>query len=207
MQEKKSYAEEVFDKRCERYRKRGRTKHPWQEALEACQRVNGLPGPPVVSLRYPDDFVFDGEPSAGRVPLNLFDVSFDVNPITGGAVLRGRGGVIELDDRVCKIELTRRLLRLCLPESCGECTFCRIGTTRMDEILERLSQARGAPGDLETLEDLAGKIRESSLCELGKNAAAPVLWSLRHYRRDYEEHVGDKRCRAGMCPMAQEPAK
>jgi hypothetical protein len=201
MQEKKSYAEEVFEKRCERYRKQRRTKHPWQEALDTCQRVNALPGPTSVPLRYPDDFALDSEPSDGRVPLNLFDVAFEVNPMSGAAVLQGRGGVIELDDRVCKIDLTRRLLQLCLPDSCGECTFCRIGTTRMDEILQRLSVGEGTMDDLEALKDLAGKIQETSLCELGKNAAAPVLSGLRHYRREYEAHIVDRACPAGTCPI------
>jgi NADH-quinone oxidoreductase subunit F len=111
----------------------------------------------------------------------------------------GSGGLVVLDDRDCAVEIARYFLRFTQNESCGKCTFCRVGTKRMLEILERICGGKGREGDLAILEELAKQVRKASLCGLGQTAPNPVLTTLRYFREEYEAHVREKRCPALQC--------
>jgi ferredoxin len=97
------------------------------------------------------------------------------------------------------VDVARYFLDFTKIESCGKCTFCRIGTTRMLEILTRICDGKGIPEDIDTLEELAGQIKTTSLCGLGQSAPNPVLTTMRYFRTEYEEHIFEKKCRAGKC--------
>jgi NADH-quinone oxidoreductase subunit F len=112
----------------------------------------------------------------------------------------GSGGLVVLDDRDCIVDISRFFMNFMQDESCGKCTFCRIGTKRMLEILERLCEGNGREGDLERLEELAGGIKRGSLCGLGQSAPNPVLTGLRFFRDEFEAHLHEHRCPAGRCP-------
>jgi NADH-quinone oxidoreductase subunit F len=106
---------------------------------------------------------------------------------------------VVLDDRDCMVDIARFFLRFTCHESCGKCTFGRIGTQRMVETLDRLCEGRGRPEDLTTLEELSDKVSRASLCGLGQTAPNPVLTALRYFREEFEAHVSQKRCPAGRC--------
>jgi ferredoxin len=110
----------------------------------------------------------------------------------------GSGGLVVLDDTDCMVELARYFLEFTQDQSCGKCTFCRVGTRRMLDILTDLCEGRGKKGDIERLEDLAHRIKEGSLCGLGGTAPNPVLSTLQYFRHEYEAHIGG-RCPAGSC--------
>jgi NADP-reducing hydrogenase subunit HndC len=111
----------------------------------------------------------------------------------------GSGGMIVMDDSTCMVDMARYFLDFIQDESCGKCTPCREGTRRMLQIVERITEGKGEEGDIETLEELASMIQESSLCGLGQTAPNPVLSTLRYFRDEYEEHIYDKKCRALTC--------
>lgn len=111
----------------------------------------------------------------------------------------GSGGLVVMDEETCMVDLARFFLTFTQKESCGKCTPCREGTKRMLEILERITQGNGEDGDLEMLEDLAVTIKDTALCGLGQTAPNPVLSTLRYFRDEYEEHIYEKKCRAGVC--------
>jgi NADH-quinone oxidoreductase subunit F len=125
-------------------------------------------------------------------------VDYDAIPATGA--IMGSGGLVVLDDTDCMVDIARFFLRFTQAESCGECTFCRVGTKRMLEILDRLCAGHGAAGDLETLEELATYVGQASLCGLGQSAPNPVLTTIRYFREEYEAHIHEKRCPALSCP-------
>jgi len=106
---------------------------------------------------------------------------------------------VVLDNRDCAVEIARYFLNFTQNESCGKCTFCRIGTKRMLEILERICKGTGKETDLQELEELSGHVKQGSLCGLGQTAPNPVLTTLRYFREEYEAHVREKRCPAGQC--------
>ncbi|NLF30185.1 MAG: 4Fe-4S binding protein [Planctomycetes bacterium] len=139
-----------------------------------------------------------GGPSGGCIPEALADTPVDYESLIGIGAMMGSGGLVVLDDTDCMVDIARYFLQFTQNESCGKCTFCRIGTKRMLEILDRLCAGTGTPGDLETLEDLAGRIRTTSLCGLGQTAPNPVLTTLKYFRDEYEAHL-DGRCPAGKC--------
>ncbi len=140
-----------------------------------------------------------GGPSGGCVPAELFDTRVDYDEITKTGAIMGSGGMIILDETTCMVDVARYFLDFTRLESCGKCTFCRIGTKRMLEILTRICDGRGVPEDIPLLEELAVQIKDTSLCGLGQTAPNPVLTTLRYFRREYEEHINDKKCRAGKC--------
>ena len=111
----------------------------------------------------------------------------------------GSGGMVVMDEESCMVDVARFFLSFTQLESCGKCTFCRIGTLRMLETLERITKGEGKGEDIQTLEDLAYKIKDSSLCGLGQTAPNPVLTTLRYFRNEYEAHIHDKKCPAGVC--------
>lgn len=104
-----------------------------------------------------------------------------------------------MDETTCMVDVAKFFLSFTQKESCGKCTFCRIGTLRMLEILERITGGKGNPEDLELLEDLAEKVKEASLCGLGQTAPNPVLTTLRYFKDEYEAHIFEKRCPAKRC--------
>ena len=110
----------------------------------------------------------------------------------------GSGGLVVLDDRDCMVDIARYFLKFTQEQSCGKCTFCRIGTRRMLDILDRLCEGKGKPEDLATLETLAEQVKAGSICGLGKTAPNPVLSTLRYFRSEYEAHVRGE-CPAGKC--------
>ena len=112
--------------------------------------------------------------------------------------MMGSGGLVVLDESDCMVDIARYFLAFSQDESCGKCTFCRVGTRRMLDILERLCAGQGRKGDVEALEDLAGWVKAGSLCGLGRTAPNPVLSTLQHFREEYEAHVAGE-CPAGRC--------
>jgi NADH-quinone oxidoreductase subunit F len=140
-----------------------------------------------------------GGPSGGCIPASLADTPVDYDALAGAGAIMGSGGMVVLDDRDCMVDIARFFLRFTQAESCGKCTFCRIGTKRMLEILERLCEGKGQEGDLEKLEELASFVSRGSLCGLGQTAPNPVLTTLRYFREEYEAHLKERRCPAGRC--------
>ena len=140
-----------------------------------------------------------GGPSGGCLPASLGDTPVDYEALRRSGAIMGSGGLVVLDDRDCMVDIARFFLRFTCDESCGKCTFCRIGTRRMLEILERLCEGRGREEDLANLEELADRVSRTSLCGLGQTAPNPVLTSLRYFREEFEAHVRDRRCPAGRC--------
>jgi hypothetical protein len=200
--EKKSYPEEIFAWRQKKYEGYTRSKLPHQEALETAERVNRRAVTSTSELRFPEDFLSVGEDAGGeRVPANLFDMAFEYSEISGTLKATGSGGCIVIDRSNCMVDVARIFLDFAKGESCGECTYCRIGTTRMSEIMGRICAGTGVLEDMDTLEELAQKISATCLCEIGKLASAPVLATLRHFGEEYEEHIGVGRCRVGTCKL------
>jgi NADH-quinone oxidoreductase subunit F len=141
-----------------------------------------------------------GGPSGGCIPASMGDLKIDYDEITKTGAIMGSGGLIVLDETTCMVDLAKFFLDFTQNESCGKCTFCRVGTKRMLEILDRITMGEGKQGDIELLEDLADKIKSSSLCGLGQTAPNPVLTTLKYFRSEYEEHIINKRCPAHSCP-------
>ncbi len=139
-----------------------------------------------------------GGPSGGCIPASLGDVAIDYETLNKLGAIMGSGGLVVLDDSDCMIDVARYFMGFTQEESCGKCTFCRVGTRRMLEILDRIIEGKGKKGDLETLEKLGNQIKSSSLCNLGKTAPNPVLSTLTHFREEYEAHI-EGRCPAGKC--------
>jgi NADH-quinone oxidoreductase subunit F len=138
-----------------------------------------------------------GGPSGGCIPASLQDTPIDYESLTSLGAMMGSGGLIVLDDTDCMVDIARFFLSFTQEESCGKCTFCRVGTKRMLDLLDNLTQGKGKPGDLEKLEKLAGWTKKGSLCGLGKTAPNPVLSTLRYFREEYEAHLN------GICPTGK----
>lgn len=140
-----------------------------------------------------------GGPSGGCIPESLLDTPVDYESIAATGAIMGSGGMVVMDDDTCIVDVAKFFLAFTQKESCGKCTFCRIGTTRLLEILEKITAGRGDMSDLEALEDLSGKVKDLSLCGLGKTAPNPIITTLKYFKDEYEEHIKDKKCRAGVC--------
>ena len=140
-----------------------------------------------------------GGPSGGSIPAHLLDTPVDYEAISQAGAIMGSGGVIVMDDRTCMVDMARFFMDFIQDESCGKCTPCREGTRRQLEILTRICEGKGVPGDLRTLEDLAAVITDASLCGLGQTASNPILSALRHFRDEFEAHIQEKRCPAKRC--------
>jgi NADH-quinone oxidoreductase subunit F len=141
-----------------------------------------------------------GGPSGGCIPASLADTPVDYDALASTGAIMGSGGLVVLDDRDCMVDIARFFLRFTQAESCGKCTFCRIGTKRMLEILDRLCGGRGRPDDLDTLATLSDYVSRGSLCGLGQTAPNPVVTTMKYFREEYEAHLHEKRCPAGRCP-------
>jgi len=140
-----------------------------------------------------------GGPSGGVIPARLADTRIDYETIPATGAIMGSGGLITMDSSSCMVDVAKYFLNFTQDESCGKCTFCRIGTLRMLEILERITKGDGKIEDLGTLETLALSIKKNSLCGLGQSAPNPVLTTLRYFRDEYETHILEKRCPAKKC--------
>jgi len=140
-----------------------------------------------------------GGPSGGCIPASLADTPIDYDSLAQAGSIMGSGGLLVMDDRTCMVDVARFFIAFSVEESCGKCTFCRVGTRQMSEILERITHGQGTPEDLVKLEDIAIKVKQGSLCGLGQTAPNPVLTTLRNYREEYEAHVNEKRCPTLKC--------
>ncbi len=140
-----------------------------------------------------------GGPSGGCIPASLIDTAIDYDNLTALGCMIGSGGLIVMDEDNCMVDIAKFFLDFTVDESCGKCTPCRIGTKRMMEILEKITDGNGTLEDLDELESLANYIKENSLCGLGQTAPNPVLATLRFFRDEYIAHVVDKKCPSGVC--------
>jgi len=140
-----------------------------------------------------------GGPSGGCLPADFLDTPIDFDSLAEAGAMMGSGGMVVMDEDTCMVDVARYFLDFTQKESCGKCTFCRIGTHHLLEILVRITKGEGREGDLEILEALSEDIKTGSLCGLGKTAPNPVLTSLRYFREEYEAHINEKRCPAKMC--------
>ena len=140
-----------------------------------------------------------GGPSGGCIPASLIDTAIDYDNLTALGCMIGSGGLIVMDEDNCMVDIAKFFLDFTVDESCGKCTPCRIGTKRMMEILEKITDGNGTLEDIDELESLANYIKENSLCGLGQTAPNPVLATLRFFRDEYVAHVVDKKCPAGVC--------
>ena len=140
-----------------------------------------------------------GGPSGGCIPTELLDLPIDYDSLNKAGAIMGSGGLVVMDERTCMVDLARYFLSFTQKESCGKCTPCREGTMRMLEILNRITGGFGNLEDLDTLDSLAHSIKDSSLCGLGQTCPNPVLSTIRYFRHEYEEHIEEKYCRAGVC--------
>jgi NADH-quinone oxidoreductase subunit F len=140
-----------------------------------------------------------GGPSGGCLPDQFLDTPIDFDSLAQAGAMMGSGGMVVMDEDACMVDVARYFLDFTQKESCGKCTFCRIGTKHLLQILERITRGEGREGDLEQLEGLSRDIKSGSLCGLGKTAPNPVITSLRYFRDEYEAHIKEKRCPSGMC--------
>ena len=140
-----------------------------------------------------------GGPSGGCIPAELIDTPVTYEDINKTGAIVGSGGMIVMDEDTCMVDMARYFLNFTRDESCGKCNSCRIGTKRMLEILERITEGKGKDGDIELLEELAMKIKDGSMCGLGQTAPNPVLTTLKYFRNEYEDHIYNKKCTAGSC--------
>jgi len=140
-----------------------------------------------------------GGPSGGCIPTHLLDTIVDYDSVTATGAIMGSGGMVVMDESTCMVDMARFFLDFTQKESCGKCTFCRVGTKRMLEILTRITEGEGREGDIELLEELSEKIKTSSLCGLGQTAPNPVLTTIKYFRDEYEAHIKDKKCPAKNC--------
>jgi len=140
-----------------------------------------------------------GGPSGGCVPAELLDTIVDYDSINQTGAIMGSGGMVVMDTATCMVDVAKFFLNFTQNESCGKCTFCRVGTKRMLEILTRISDGEGKMEDLDTLEELSKNIIKGSLCGLGQTAPNPVLTTLKYFRDEYIAHIKDKTCPAGVC--------
>ena len=140
-----------------------------------------------------------GGPSGGCIPAALGNTIVDYDSVGQTGAIMGSGGMVVMDDTTCMVDIARFFLDFTQKESCGKCTFCRVGTKRMLEILERITKGQGQEGDIELLLELAEKIKISSLCGLGQTAPNPVLTTVKYFREEYEAHIRDKQCPAHSC--------
>lgn len=140
-----------------------------------------------------------GGPSGGCIPASLIDTPIDYDNLIAIGSMMGSGGLIVMDEDTCMVDIAKFFLEFTVEESCGKCTPCRVGTKRMLELLNKITSGKGEMSDLDNLVDLAEFIKANSLCGLGQTAPNPVLSTMRYFRDEYEAHIKEKRCPAGVC--------
>lgn len=140
-----------------------------------------------------------GGPSGGCIPAELIDTVIDYKALGATGAIMGSGGMVVMDEDTCMVGMAKFFLDFTAKESCGKCVHCRIGTMRMLEILDRITEGKGKEGDIELLEELCSSIKDGALCGLGQTAPNPVLTTIRYFRNEYEDHIKNKKCSAGEC--------
>ncbi|KAA3384456.1 NADH-ubiquinone oxidoreductase-F iron-sulfur binding region domain-containing protein, partial [Akkermansia muciniphila] len=140
-----------------------------------------------------------GGPSGGCIPASLIDTPIDYDNLIAIGSMMGSGGLIVMDEDTCMVDIAKFFLEFTVDESCGKCTPCRVGTKRLWEMLDKVSKGIATMEDLDKMEELCYFIKENSLCGLGQTAPNPVLSTLRYFRDEYEAHIKEKRCPAGVC--------
>ena len=140
-----------------------------------------------------------GGPSGGCLPADALDTEIDFDTLVAAGSMMGSGGLIVLDETTCMVDIAKFYLEFTQDESCGKCPPCRIGTKRMLEILDKITRGEGTMEDIDNLETLARTISSSALCALGQTAPNPILATLKFFREEYEAHIIDKKCPAGVC--------
>jgi len=140
-----------------------------------------------------------GGPSGGCIPEQFLDTPVDFDELTKLGSMMGSGGMIVMDEDTCMVDVARYFIEFLKSESCGKCTPCREGINRMSQILSNITQGKGQPEDLDTLQDLAEVLSAGALCALGQTAANPVLSTIRYFRDEYLAHINNKKCPAGVC--------
>ena len=140
-----------------------------------------------------------GGPSGGCIPAEHFDIPIDYDNLISIGSMMGSGGLIVMDVDTCMVDIAKFFLQFTVDESCGKCTPCRVGTKRLLELLEKITDGRGTLEDIDKMEELCYYIKDNALCGLGQTAPNPVLSTLRYFRDEYIEHVVNKRCPAGVC--------
>lgn len=140
-----------------------------------------------------------GGPSGGCLPASMFDLPIDFDILWEKGSMIGSGGLVVMDEKTCMVDVAKYFLKFLQDESCGKCVPCRVGVSRLLEIVSDITDGRGKPGQIELLEELGDTIAQTALCGLGKTAPNPVLSTLNYFREEYETHIHDKRCPAGIC--------
>ncbi len=140
-----------------------------------------------------------GGPSGGCLPEKLFDLPVDFEALTEHGAMVGSGGMVVMDESTCMVDVAKYFLKFLIDESCGKCVPCRVGLKRMLEVINDISEGRGTEEKLELLKDAAETISVASLCALGKTAPNPVLTAIKHFQDEYEAHIKEKKCPAGVC--------
>ena len=140
-----------------------------------------------------------GGPSGGCIPAECIDTPIDYDSLLAIGSMMGSGGMIILDEDTCMVDISKFYLEFTADESCGKCTPCRIGTKRLLQLLTKITEGKGEPEDIVKIEELASHMKQSSLCALGQSAPNPVLSTLRYFRKEYEDHIREKKCEAGVC--------
>ncbi len=141
-----------------------------------------------------------GGPSGGCIPKQHLNVPLDYESLNELGAIMGSGGLVVMDENSCMVDVARFFLEFVQEESCGKCVPCRVGTKRMLEILTRICEGKGLESDIDTLIELGNQIKDTALCGLGQSAPNPVLSTIRYFREEYEEHIKEKHCQAGVCP-------
>ncbi len=209
----------IINNGAEEYRKYGTEKSPGTKVFALAGKIknSGLievpMGTPLRKVIYdvgggmktekPFKGVQLGGPSGGCIPKELLDTVVDYDSINKTGAIMGSGGMVVMDESTCMVDVAHFFLDFTQKESCGKCTFCRIGTKRMLEILTRITEGKGKMEDLDTLEELAKNIIKGSLCGLGQTAPNPVLTTLRYFKEEYKAHILDHTCPAGVCTSLQ----
>jgi NADH-quinone oxidoreductase subunit F len=140
-----------------------------------------------------------GGPSGGCIPESLLDLPVDFDTLTEYGAMMGSGGMIVMDDRSCMVEVARYYVDFLCEESCGKCTPCREGLRQMRAILTDICEGRGREGDIELLERIGRTMQDASLCALGRTAPNPVMTTIKFFRGEYEAHINEQTCPAGVC--------
>lgn len=147
-----------------------------------------------------------GGPAGGCIPAQFLDLPMDYDSLTAIGTMMGSGGLIVMDTSSCMVDLARFFMEFCMDESCGKCIPCRVGTTQLHGLLERISEGKGRMEDLDTLQRLGGMVKRTALCGLGQTAPNPVSSTLKYFRNEYVEHIANKTCAQGKCPCSRTPA-
>jgi len=140
-----------------------------------------------------------GGPSGGCIPGSLIDLPVDFDRLAEAGSIMGSGGMIVMDESTCMVDIAKYFVSFLTDEACGKCVPCRVGLDRMLDILTRITEGTGKEGDIELLEELGGVIKDTSLCALGKTAPNPVLSTIQYFRDEFEAHIKERRCPAGVC--------